>query len=284
MAKIIGFLGVLLCVIGGFVLNGGHLAVLWQPTEVLVIAGSAVFAYVIANPTHVLKETPSDIGSIFKKPQYSKAEFIELLSMLCLVFKTARSKGWLVMEQHIENPHESDLFKKFPIFHKDHHAVTFFCDYLRLISLGSDKPFEMEALMDQELETLKEDTTHVGHAVQAVADGLPALGIVAAVLGVIHTMGSIAEPPEVLGHLVAAALVGTFLGVLLAYGFVAPIAGAILSRKDSEFKYYLCIRVSLLAFLQGAAPQVAVEFGRKVLTHETRPTFAEVEEALNKVS
>jgi len=284
MAKIIGFFGVISCVIGGFALNGGHVAILWQPTEVLVIAGSAIFAYIIANPTHVLKETPSNIASIFKKPLYSKAEFIELLSMLCLVFKTARSKGWLVMEQHIENPHDSELFKKFPMFHHDHHAVTFVCDYLRLISLGADKPFEVEALFDQELETLKEDTTHVGHAVQAVADGLPALGIVAAVLGVIHTMGAIAEPPAVLGGLVGAALVGTFLGVLLAYGFVAPIANAILSRKDSEFKYYVCIKVCLLAFLQGAAPQVAVEFGRKVLTHETRPTFLEVEEALNKVS
>lgn len=284
MGKILGLLGVCVCVIGGYMGAGGHVHVLWQPFEFVIIFGGGAMAYVVANPSHVLKETMPDIMSIFKAPKYTKDDFIEQLSMLFLVFKTARSKGWLVMEPHIENPHESDIFQKFPTFYNDHHALTFLCDYLRLISLGADNPFEVEALLDEELETQKEDTTHVAHAVQTMADGLPAMGIVAAVLGVIHTMGAIAEPPEVLGHLIGAALVGTFLGILLCYGFMGPIASAIGARKEAELKYYVCIKVCLLSFLQGAAPQVAIEFGRKVLAHDVRPTFVELEEATQNVT
>jgi len=283
MAKIIGIFGVIFCVLGGFYFNGGHMAVLWQPFEVMIIAGAAIFAYLIANPSHVIKSTMPNVTALFKADKYGKDEFVELLSMLFLVFKTARSKGWLVMEAHIENPHESDMFQKFPTFYNDHHAVGFLCDYLRLISLGADNPFEIEALMEQEIDTQKEEEMHVSHAVQNMADGMPALGIVAAVLGVIHTMGAISQPPEVLGHLVGAALVGTFLGILLAYGFIGPIAQAIGARKEAEAKYYSCIKVCLLAFLQGAAPQVAIEFGRKILTHDVRPTFIEVEEATQNV-
>ena len=284
MFKFVGIFGVLACVLGGFIANGGHLSVLWQPYELLIIFGSASMAYIIANPMPVLKETFPDIKSIFKSKKYNKAEYLEVLSMLYLVFRTARSKGWLVLEQHIEKPEDSEIFNKFPKFHADHHVVTFFCDYLRLISLGSDKPYEIEALMDQEIDTQHEDRGHTSHAITLMADGLPALGIVAAVLGVIHTMGSITEPPAVLGHLIGAALVGTFLGVLLSYGFVAPIAGAIKERNDTELKYYICIKTCLLAFLQGAAPQVAVEFGRKILPHDVKPTFLEVEDATQNVS
>lgn len=284
MLKIIGVIGVITCVIGGYVLHGGHLGILWQPLEVLIIFGSACMAYLIANTPHVVKATLPDIKMIFKPPKYGKKEYVELLSMLFLVFKTARTKGWLVLEPHIENPHESEIFQKFPSFHHDHHAVTFLCDYLRLISLGAEKPHEVEALMDQEIETLKEERGHTAHAVQTMADGLPALGIVAAVLGVIHTMGSITEPPEILGHLIGAALVGTFLGVFISYGYVAPIAAALKERADTELKYYLCIKTSILAFLQGAAPQVAIEFGRKILVHDVQPTFLEVEEATATVT
>jgi len=284
MGKIIGLIGVVFCVVGGYAFAGGHLDVLWQPFEFLIIFGGSAFAYVIANPPHVLKETMGDVNSIFKSPKYTKEDFIEQLSMMFVVFKTARSKGWLVLEPHIEEPHSSDIFQKFPTFYNDHHAVTFLCDYLRLISLGADNPFEIEALLDEEIETQKEDTTHVGHAVQTMADGMPAMGIVAAVLGVIHTMGAIAEPPEVLGHLIGAALVGTFLGVLLSYGFVGPIASAILGRKEAELKYYICLKICMLSFLQGAAPQVAIEFGRKILAHDVRPTFVEVEDATQNVS
>jgi chemotaxis protein MotA len=284
MLKIIGNLGVIVFTLGGYYANGGHIPVLWQPFEFIIIFGSACMAYLVANSKHVLKQTFTDIKLIYKPDKYTKKEYVELLSMLLTVFKTARTKGWLVMEQHIENPHESEMFKKFPSFHADHHAVTFLCDYLRLISLGAEKPYEVEALLDQEIDTEREERSHTSHAVQTMADGLPALGIVAAVLGVIHTMGSITEPPAVLGHLIGGALVGTFLGVFLSYGFVGPIASAIKGRNDAELKYLLCIKVCLLSFLQGAAPQVAIEFGRKILIHEVQPTFIEVEEAIQNLT
>jgi chemotaxis protein MotA len=284
MFKIIGNVGVIVCTMGGYVLNSGHLHVLWQPFEVLIIFGSACMAYLVANSPHTVKQTFVDIKSIYKKDKYGKTEYLELLGMLFLVFKTARTKGWLALEQHIENPHDSTLFNKFPGFGADHHAVTFLCDYLRLISLGAEKPYEIEALMDQEIDTQKEERSHTAHAVQSMADGMPALGIVAAVLGVIHTMGSISEPPEVLGHLIGGALVGTFLGVWLSYGFIAPTASAIKERMDSEVKYYLCMKTSVLAFLQGAAPQVAIEFGRKILMHDVQPTFIEVEQATQNIT
>ena len=284
MFKIVGHLGVLFCTFGGYALNGGHIRVLWQPFEFLIILGSAVMAFLVANSGHVVKQTMADLKAIYKKDKYGKAEYIELLRLMFLVFKTARSKGWLALEQHIENPHDSEIFKKFPGFYADHHATTFLCDYLRLISLGAEKPHEVEALLDQEIDTQKEGRSHSSHAVQSIADGMPALGIVAAVLGVIHTMGSISEPPEVLGHLIGGALVGTFFGVFMAYGFVAPIASAIKERNDTELKYYVCIKTCLLAFLQGAAPQVSVEFGRKILAHDVQPTFVEVEQATQNIT
>lgn len=284
MYKLLGNLGVLACTLGGYWLNQGHMVVLWQPFEFIIIFGSACMAFMVANSPHVIKQTFRDIKSIYKAEKFGKPQYLELLSMLYLVFKTARTKGWLALEQHIENPDESDIFKKFPGFHADHGAVTFLCDYLRLISLGAEKPHEIEALMDQEIDTQTQERTHISHAVQTMADGMPALGIVAAVLGVIHTMGAITEPPEVLGHLIGGALVGTFLGVWLSYGFIAPIASAIKERNDGELKYFLCMKTSILAFLQGAAPPVAIEFGRKILLHDTQPTFLEVEEATQNVS
>ncbi|HEX2752470.1 MAG TPA: flagellar motor stator protein MotA [Alphaproteobacteria bacterium] len=284
MLKIIGHIGVVIATLGGYAAMGGKLAVLNQPYELVIILGTGVMAFLVANSTHVLKSCLKDFKAIYRKDKYGKQEYLELLSMLYVVFRTARSKGWLALEQHIENPHDSEIFKKFPSFHNDHHAVTFLCDYLRLISLGAEKPHEVEALMDQEIDTQREERNHTSHAMQTMADGLPALGIVAAVLGVIKTMGAISEPPEVLGRLIGGALVGTFLGVWLAYGFVGPIASAMKERNDTELKYYLCIKTSILAFLQGAAPQVAIEFGRKILMHDVQPTFLEVEEATQNVS
>ncbi len=284
MLKIIGHIGVIIATLGGYAAMGGKLYVLWQPFEAVIIVGSAMMAFLTANSMHTIKATMADTKAIYKKDKYGKAEYIELLSMLFLVFKTARTKGWLALEQHIENPHDSEIFQKFPTFHADHHAVTFLCDYLRLISLGAEKPHEIEALMDQEIDTQQQGRDHTSHAMQTMADGMPALGIVAAVLGVIKTMGSISEPPEVLGKLIGGALVGTFLGVWVSYGFFAPIANAIKERNDGEMKYYLCMKTSILAFLQGAAPQVAIEFGRKILQHDVQPTFIEVEEATQNVS
>lgn len=283
MYKLLGHIGVIVCTIGGFMALGGHVAVLNQPFELVIILGTGIAAFVVANSSHVIKETLRDWKSIYKAQKYGKAEYLELLSMMYAVFKMARTKGWLALEQHIEHPEDSELFQQFPSFHKEKRAVTFLCDYLRLISLGSENPHELEALMDEELDTMWEEKNHTSHAVQTLADGLPALGIVAAVLGVIKTMGAITEPPEVLGRLIGGALVGTFLGVWLAYGFVGPIASAIKERNDNEMKYIQCIKVCILAFLQGAAPQVSVEFGRKILLHDVQPTFLEVEEATDNV-
>jgi len=284
MIKLIGILAVFVCVFGGYVAADGHLAVLWQPFEFVIILGAAFGAYLISVTTHTLKTTGSKFKGMFQKDKYDKEAYLELLTLMFTIFKMARTKGWLALEQHIEEPEESELFGQFPVFQQDHHAVTFVCDYLRIISLGSENPHELEALMDQELETQKEGRLHVAHGFQTMADGIPALGIVAAVLGVIHTMGSITEPPEVLGKLIGGALVGTFAGVFIAYGFVGPFANAMTSKEEAEMQYYICMKVCILAFLQGAAPQVAIEFGRKVLAHDIQPTFLEVEEATESVT
>jgi chemotaxis protein MotA len=217
--------------------------------------------------------------SLLKGEKYNKDSYIELLCMLYAVFKLAKSKGSLALEAHVENPEESSLFAQYPKFQHDHHAVVFICDYLRLLTLGTDNHHEMETLMDEEIETHHEEHLVVVGAISALADGLPALGIVAAVLGVIHTMGSISEPPEVLGHLIGGALVGTFCGILFAYGFAAPIAASVKARGDAELKYFLCMKAGILAYMQGYAPAVAVEFARKALGTDVRPSFYEVETA-----
>ena len=283
MFVLIGSAIVLASVIGGYLANGGHLAVLIQPFEVVIIVGAAIGGFVTANRKPVLSATAKAVPGLIKAEKYDKEAFLELLSMLYSVFKLAKSKGPLVLEQHVEKPEESSLFQRFPKFHGDHHAVTFVCDYLRLLTLGTDNHHEMETLMDEDIETSQAEHEAVVQAVQAVSDALPALGIVAAVLGVIHTMGSITEPPAVLGHLIGGALVGTFMGVLLSYGFVAPIASAIKGRGEAELRYFLCIKAGILAYMQGYAPSVAVEFARKVLNTDMRPTFYEVEEAVENL-
>jgi chemotaxis protein MotA len=280
MFIIIGSVIVLASVLGGYLANGGNLLVLFQPFEVLIIVGAAVGGFITANRKPVLNATLKAVPALLKPEKYDREAFLELLSMLYAVFRLAKTKGPLVLEQHVERPDESSLFQRFPRFQADHHAVTFLCDYLRLITLGTDNHHEMETLMDEDIETAQAEEHAVVSAVQTTADGLPALGIVAAVLGVIHTMGSITEPPAVLGHLIAGALVGTFMGVLLSYGFVAPIASAIKARGAAEERYYLCMKAGILAYMQGYAPSVAVEFARKALNTDVRPTFYEVEEAV----
>ncbi|MCF4167685.1 flagellar motor stator protein MotA [Zavarzinia compransoris] len=283
MLLIIGIVVVLGSVLSGYILAGGHVEVLWQPLEFLIIFGAAIGAYIIANPPPVLKKTGKAIAGAMKGPRYKQDAFLELLTLLYSVFKLAKSKGMLALEQHVENPHDSTLFNQFPTFAKDHHAVTFLCDYLRLMTLGTENAFEMESLIDLELETHAAEEHEVSHAIQNMADGMPALGIVAAVLGIIHTMGSITEPPEVLGHLIGAALVGTFMGVWMSYGFVAPIANSVRATHEAEMRYLHCIKAGLLAHLQGYPPAVSVEFARKALQTHVRPTFYEVEEATQKL-
>ena len=255
-----------------------------MPGEFITIFGCACAAFLTSNPMHVIKDTLGYFRALKKPSAYDKNDYMELLSMLFAAFKLIRSKGWLSIEAHIENPHESSLFNAYPTVAHNHHAVTFLCDYLRIISLGNENPMIIEGLMDQDIETIEAHHGHPGHAMQTMADGIPALGIVAAVLGVIKTMGSITEPPEVLGEMIGGALVGTFLGVWLAYGMIGPIANAMLSRASSEVMYYKCMKAAILAFLNGAAPQVAVEFSRKFLPHDVQPTFQELEEKLNTVT
>lgn len=283
---------VLICTVGGLLVAAGidgglHLitgAILpAMPAEIIIIMGIAIAAFLVANPMPAVKHTLGYFRCLSKPEAHDKKSYVELLSLLFTIFKLARTKGWLSLEQHIEKPNESDLFGQFPTVKANHHALVFICDYLRIISLGNDSPHEIDALMDEEIETISHHEHHPGHSMQTMADGIPALGIVAAVLGVIKTMASIDQPPAILGKLIGSALVGTFLGVWVAYGFVGPIAGAMTARADTEVMYYKCIKAGVIAFLNGAAPQVAVEFSRKLLPHEVQPTFLELEDKLNEL-
>lgn len=290
--KILGILLVFGCTFGGLIMTAGFSKAMHlltnnilpaAPGEIVIIMGCAVSAFLIANTQETISHTMKYMGALSKPAAYSKEDYVELLSVLFTTFKLARTKGWLALESHIENPHESDLFGQFKSFQHSHHALVFFCDYLRIISLGNDKAHEIEALMDMEIEGIEHHEGHPGHAMQTMADGIPALGIVAAVLGVIKTMASISEPPEVLGKLIGGALVGTFLGVWLAYGIFGPIAGAMTSKAETEVMYFKVMKVCIISFLNGAAPQVAVEFGRKILPHDVQPSFQELEETLNEI-
>ncbi len=288
--KFLGLALVFVCTFGGLMVVAGvekgislitHSILPAMPGEMIIIFGCAVCAFIISNTPSSVKHTMSYFKALKKGSAYTKEDYIELLSMLYTVFKLARTKGWLAMEQHIENPHDSALFQQFPSFHHNHHAVPFLCDYLRIISLGNEDPMTIEALMDEEIETINQHESHPGHAMQNMSDGIPALGIVACVLGIIKTMGSISEPPEVLGKMIGGALVGTFLGVWLGYTMIGPIAAAMTEYAKSEVMYYRAMKVGIIAFLNGCAPQVAVEFSRKFLPHDVQPTFQELEEKLN---
>lgn len=291
--KFVGILLVFVCTYGGLLIamhfNFEHFMHLMEgilhamPGEVVIIMGCAISAFIIGNSSETVKYTLKYFKALSKPSAYKKDDYIELFSALYIIFKTAKTKGWLALEKHIENPHESELFARFPGFQHNHHAVVFLSDYLRIISLGNENPHQLGDLMDLEIETIAEHEGHPGHAVQHMADGIPALGIVAAVLGVIKTMASISEPPEVLGGMIGGALVGTFLGVWLSYAFVSPIAGAMTSRAQTEVMYYKVMKTVMIAFLNGAAPQVAVEFGRKFLPHDVQPTFQELEGKLNEL-
>lgn len=279
MRLIAGIVVVFACVFGGYSAMGGHVEVLWQPFEFVIILGAAIGAFIIGNTGPVLKAVPSMFGTLFKGPKYNKAAYVELLGLQFSMYKLIQQKGILGIEPHIEDPHNSTLFNAFPTFAKNHHAVEFVCDYMRMVTMGSNNVHEMEALMDEELETHHQEQERIVSAMQSIADGTPALGIVAAVLGVIKTMGAITEPPEVLGHLIGGALVGTFFGVFVAYGFFGPMAQSLKNIFEAESKYFLSLKVGLLAHIGGQPPVMAIEFARKALMSEVRPTFAEVEAA-----
>ena len=280
MFVIIGWVIVIASVIGGYMAMGGKLGPLWQPFELVIIGGAGVGAYIVANPKFVLSQSGRAFKAALRGPQYNKDDYLELLSLLYAIFRLAKTKGMLAIETHIERPEDSSLFQAFPKFSSDHHALEFLCDYLRMMTLGTDNPHELADLLDEELETHHAEDAQIVTAYQTMGDGFPALGIVAAVLGIIKTMGSITEPPEVLGKLIGGALVGTFLGIFLAYGIVSPLAVNMANVFAADAKYMACIKAGLLAHVSGYAPSVSIEFARKTLMSKDRPSFFEVEEAV----
>jgi chemotaxis protein MotA len=278
MFVIIGYIVVLGSVLGGFVMSGGHIAALLQPLELLMIGGAAVGAFLVANGGKPMKATLKALPQVFKGSKYNKALYMELLSMLYEVLAKVRKEGLMSIEGDVESPHESPLFSKYPKVAADHHVMEFLTDYLRLMVSGSLNAFEIENLMDNEIETHHHEAQVPIGAIAKAGDAMPAFGIVAAVMGVVHTMESVGLPPSELGILIAHALVGTFLGILLAYGFVGPLATKLEHSLAEQTKFLETIKVTLLASLNGYAPQMAVEFGRKVLYSTERPTFSELEE------
>jgi chemotaxis protein MotA len=285
MNVIVGLVILFVCVFGGYTIAGGKFGIIIGalPFEMMMIGGAAVGAFVMSNSFGGVKHTLHGFGKVMKGSRFKKTDYVDLLSLLYYFVRLAQTKGAMALEPHIEKPEESAAFGKFPSLQKDHHAVTMICDYLRMIGMNADDPHQIEDVMARELKKVKEEELHASHALQTMADGLPALGIVAAVLGVIKTMGSIDQPPAVLGKMIGGALVGTFLGVLLAYGMVGPMATRLKSIVEEECLYYEVIRAVLVAHLHGNAPQVAVETGRKVVPSESMPSFQELEQALQEL-
>ena len=285
MFQIIGIVLLFVCVFGVYVISGGKLDVVMEaaPHELGTILGAGVAALLIGNSLDVIKGVGGGIGKIFSGPKWKATDYKDLLSLLFLLTKTMKAKGVIALESHIENPHESTLFGRFPKIVKDHFAVDFICDTLRMMTMNLEDPHQVEDAMEKQLEKHHHEALGPAHALQTMADGLPALGIVAAVLGVIKTMGSITEPPAVLGAMIGSALVGTFLGVFLAYGLVGPFATRLNAIVEEESAFYRIIQSVLVAHLHGNAAQISVEIGRGSVPTLTQPSFSELEEALQAI-
>lgn len=282
MLIIVGYVVIIISVFGGFALGGGHVASLWQPVEVLMIAGGAFGAFVVGNSMKAIKSTLKNLPGVFTESKYNKAMYMQLMTLLYDILAKIRKEGLMSIEGDVDDPKNSPIFKKYPKIVGDHHVTEFMTDYLRLMVGGNLNSMEIENLMDSELETHHQEGEVPIHTVAKVGDGLPAFGIVAAVMGVVHTMESVHLPPAELGILIAAALVGTFLGILLAYGFVTPLAGKLEHNLHESSKVFECIKITLLANLNGYSPVLAVEFGRKVLFTTERPSFFELEKHIKK--
>ena len=276
MFLIVGYLIILAASLGTYAVHGS-LAALWVPMEYLAIVGLTLGAFVASNDLKVIKATIGALPSLFKGSKYNKAAYVDLLAMLFEVLAKVRKEGLMSIENDVENPHDSPIFSKYPSISHDHHVMEFITDYLRMMVGGNLNALEIENLMDMEIETHHHEVEVPGHVMAKSADGLPAFGIVVAVMGVVNVMGSVGEPPPVLGKMIGGALVGTFLGILISYGFVSPIASLLEQKAHEGSKIYQVVKVVLLASMSGYAPQVAVEFGRKVLFSNDRPTFAELE-------
>jgi chemotaxis protein MotA len=279
MFVLIGWGLAMVCIFGVYIVHGGNIQVILKalPFETITILGAALGAFLATNQMKVIKATIKGLGACFKGSKYSKARYMELMALLYDLLQKARKEGLMSIEQDVEDPHNSPVFKKYSVIGTDHHVVEFITDYLRMMVSGNLNAHEIESLMDSEIETHHNEEHAAVAAIGRLAGGLPAFGIVAAVLGVVNTMGSVGQAPAVLGGMIASALVGTFLGILLAYGFVEPLGGLLEQKVEDGSKELQCIKTTLLASMQGYAPQVAVEFGRKVLFSTDRPTFAELE-------
>jgi chemotaxis protein MotA len=278
MIQVLGSVIVLVCVLGGFVLEGGHILALWHPTEILIIVGAALGAFLTSNPPKVSKQAFMEALKLPKGPTYGRDDYVTLLKLVYDILVKMRKDGLLAIEADLENPKESALFQRYPKILEDHHMVVFITDCLRLIVGGTLDPHELESLLEYELDTHHKEAHEPSHAVQKVADALPGFGIVAAVLGIVNTMSAIeGADTATIGHKVGAALVGTFLGILVAYGFVGPIASAMEHKANDEGKAFEVVKMALVASVRGYAPPVAVEFARKLLFSEVRPTFADLE-------
>ncbi|HZS80090.1 MAG TPA: flagellar motor stator protein MotA [Herbaspirillum sp.] len=277
MLVIIGYVIVAGSVFGGFVLAGGHLTALLQPIELLMIGGAAAGAFLVGNSGKAIKSILKALPSVLKGSSYSKALYMELMSLLFELLTKSRKEGLMSIEGDIEGPETSPIFSKYPSVLADHHLIEFLTDYLRMMVSGNTDPLQIENLMDNEIETHHHEGEIPVHAIAKLGDAMPAFGIVAAVMGVVHTMESVGIPPAELGMLIAHALVGTFLGILLAYGFVGPLSSLLEQKLDESSKIYQCVKMTLLASLNGYAPALSIEFGRKVLFSTERPSFLELE-------
>jgi chemotaxis protein MotA len=277
MLPIIGIVVVFAAVISGFLMEKGHILVLIQPAEIVTIVGAALGTVLVANPMPIIKAMLAGAIGVFGSSKFSKSRYLDTLKMLFELCNKVRKKGLIGIEDDAEKPAESEVFKQYPEFLHDHHALAFLCDTLRTAITGGVEPFDMDQMMERDMEAAHHETMQPVNALTTVADALPGLGIVAAVLGVVITMGSLGGPPEEIGKKVAAALVGTFLGILLCYGVVGPMASKMEKEADAQNSYLYVIRVTILSFLKGLAPMLAIEMGRRTIPQHDRPTFDEME-------
>jgi chemotaxis protein MotA len=280
MFSIIGIVVVLGAIVGGYLMERGNMLVLLQPAELIIIGGAGIGTLLIANPLPVIMGVFKGVLGIFAPSKYNKNFYLTTLSMLNDLFNKGRKGGISALESDVEQPEQSELFKKYPAIAKEHHAVDFICDTLRIVMAGNISPFELDQMLEMDLEVHHKEISQPANALVTVADAFPGLGIVAAVLGVVITMSALGGPPAEIGHKVAAALVGTFLGILLCYGFFSPFAASMGKANECEAQYYNCLRVGLLSYIRGASPLVAVEFARRSIPHAERPSFQEMEGTL----
>jgi chemotaxis protein MotA len=277
LAFLIGLVVAVGCILGGFAALGGRIAVIWQPWDLLIIGGSALGTFIMANPLSTIKDTGRACVEALMGNAPKQRDYLDVLGVLYALMRELRGKGRNEVEAHVDNPSESEIFKSFPLVLNNKELTNFICDYCRLIIIGNARTHEIEALMDEEIQTIRRDKLKPAHSLTSVADGLPALGIVAAVLGVIRAMGALDGSPEQLGELIGAALVGTFAGIFMSYGIAGPLAHKIKSTREKRCRFYIIVKQTLLAFMNGAMPQIALEHGRKTISAYERPSIDDVE-------